>query len=245
MEKSQETNNDLLKKIGRYSAAAGTALLAGNMANAAVSSETAPVNLTFGSHYIDLDGDGHNDVRFTVYSSASSEAWASIDQLGSADMEVEVIDGIYTPGHNGDPGALPLNFQVGATLTGGAYWASAYETIVGTESGYNNYDGNFNYYAGQTRYLGIRYSKDGGTNWYYGWMAIKINTFSHSSPLYGQSSVGQISEWSFSSQPNTAIFAGSGTTAVPLKPIASALGLGLVGLMVYFRSRRKNALVNE
>ncbi len=234
--------NDLLKKVGKYSMAAGAALLTGNVANAEALATSSTINLTFGSHNIDLDGDGNNDVRFTVYTSSSSEVWASIRQLGSADMTVQVIDGIYTPGHDGDPGALPLNFEIGPTVAGSGYWANAYETIVGTESGYNNFDGNFNYYAGQTRYMGIRYSKDSGTTWYYGWMSIQVNNFSPSNPLYNQSSVGQILGWSFGNLPDTAVLAGSGVT-VPLLPIASAAGLGLVGLFGALRARRKKQTV--
>ena len=234
--------NELLKKVGKYSVAAGAALLTGNVANAEALATSSTINLTFGNHYIDLDGDGNNDVRFTVYTSSSSEVWASIRQLSSADMTVEVIDGIYTPGHPGDPGALPQNFEIRPTVTGSGYWANANETIVGTESGYNNYDGNFNYYAGQTRYMGIRYSKDGGTTWYYGWMSIQVNNFSPANPLYNQSSVGQILGWSFGNLPDTAVLAGSGVT-VPLLPIASAAGLGLVGLFGALRARRKKQTV--
>lgn len=235
--------NELLKKVGKYSVAAGAALLTGNVANAEALATSSTINLTFGNHYIDLDGDGNNDVSFTVYTSSSSEAWASIRQLSSADMTVEKIEGIYTPGDTGDPGALPQNFEIGPTVTGYGYWDADFnETIVGTEFGYNDFDGNFNYYAGQTRYMGIRYSKDGGTTWYYGWMAIQVNNFSPANPLYNQSSVGQVLGWSFGNLPDTAVLAGSGVT-VPLLPIASAAGLGLVGLFGALRARRKKQTV--
>ena len=233
--------NELLKKVGKYSVAAGAALLTGNVANAEALATSSTINLTFGDHYIDLDGDGNNDVKFTVFTYSSSGALASIRQLNFA-MDVEVIDGIYNPNDSYDPGALPQNFEIGPTVSGGGYWgAGAYETIVGTESGYN-YDGNFNYYAGQTRYMGIRYSKDGGTTWYYGWMAIQVNNFSPANPLYNQGSVGQVLGWSFGNLPDTAVLAGSGVT-VPLLPIASAAGLGLVGLFGALRARRKKQTV--
>lgn len=62
--------NELLKKVGKYSVAAGAALLTGNVANAEALATSSTINLTFGNHYIDLDGDGNNDVRFSVYTSS-------------------------------------------------------------------------------------------------------------------------------------------------------------------------------
>ena len=243
MDSKQGQQKELLKKIGRYTTAAGAALLTGNLANAGTLTTSSVVDLTYGSHYIDLDGDGHNDVSITVYTSDSSTVWVSIETLGSADMTVSVMDnGPFCPGHHGDPGALPLNWQIGPTLVSGSYWTEPGETIAGTESGSDLFDGNFDYYQGQTRYMGMRYSKDHGTTWYYGWMAIKINNFSPSNPLLNQSSAGQILGWAFSGTPNTSVPAGAGS-AVPVLPIASALGLGLAGLFGFMRNRRKKAIV--
>lgn len=236
----QEQKKELLRKIGRYSTAAGAVLLSGNLANAAVQMTTTTIDLTFGSdHGIDFDQDGLNELSIYVYTSIwSSSDPAAFIHLGSDPdaTSFEVLQG-GPFGGNGDLAPLPYGRTIGSDLAGNSYWSdSSWDTIVWTYWGSNIYDGNFGYYPDETRYAGVRFTNNAGSTWYYGWIGIQIN----SQPLTGTGTVGEIINYAYEMYPNGAILAGSATsTVVPLMPIASALGLGLIGLFGFLRARRK------
>ncbi|NLU38276.1 MAG: hypothetical protein GXX78_05230 [Bacteroidales bacterium] len=244
--------NELLKKVGKYSVAAGAALLTGNMANAAVQAATSgvPFTIDYNQHGIDFDGDGlfevfvNGDARFSSWSSSSSwfsysGNWAYLESGSDPDAAYfEVIQhGVYA-NDSYDPAALPLNHLIGPTLSGTSYWSNSfYATLMSTGSGiYNNNDGNFDMYPNETRYVGIRFSSD-ETNWHYGWIAVQANPLPYSSGNFGQ-----VINYAYETEVNKPILAGNSVT-VPLLPIASAAGLGLVGLFGALRARRKKQTV--
>jgi hypothetical protein len=242
----EEKRKQLLKKIGKYSTAAGAVLLTGNLANAQVHLTTTNIDLTFGnSHGIDFDGDGLNELNIYVYTSIynSSDPAAFIYLGNDPDATYfQVIDGGPYDTF-GSAAALPLNRKIGPTLDSvSSYWSSgSWDAIAWTYFGEGNiFKGNFAYYTDQTRYMGVRFTKDGGSNWYYGWIGIQINSL----PLAKTGTVGNVIDYAYQTSPNTGLLAGS-STAVPLVPIASAIGLGLAGLFGVIRSRRKKLSVNE
>lgn len=252
-----EKNDQLLKKIGKYATAAGAVLLTGNLANAAINLTTTTINLSFdNSHGVDFDGDGDNElivnVIGSIYNTLDPVAFI---QLGSdADAtSVEVINGGPYDTVSGlfanSPAAFPLNRIIGPTLaSSSSYWT--YLGPIGTEGQaiiwtYNggggtsmHVAGNFLSNVGDTKYAGIRFTNDGGTTWHYGWIGFEINN----QPLAGTGTVGSIVNYAYESNADQPIYAGiTGPAAVPLAPLASALGLGLVGLLGFFKSRRKKA----
>lgn len=246
-----EKNDQLLKKIGKYATAAGAVLLTGNLANAAVNVTTVNLALQDNDiHGIDLDGDGLFEFAMTVWQSSASNSSAGASLMpasysfspSSVDPDaqyVEVIQSGPFAYDGGDPAALPLNHLIGQTLASSSTWkANAWRaTIISTSSSSTSFDGNFDRYPGQTRYIGIRFSSD-NINWHYGWIAVQCNTI----PLYNKSSIGTLVSYGYETTPNQAILAGNATT-VPLLPIASAAGLGLIGLFGFLKSRRKKETV--
>ena len=236
-------NNDLLKKIGKYSMAAGATVLAGNLANAATQTTITSINLTPGSHGIDFDGDGNNELVLNGNSSSSS-FWSTYYgarmniALGS-DADATTFQVIHNGpfDSNADPAAFPADRIIGATLSGSSNWSNSnYDTVVMSYYGYI-YDGNFGFYPDETRYLGVRYSNDGGTNWYYGWIGINID----SSPnLLSDGTFGQVVNYAYEDNVNTPLLAGAGSsTPVPMSPWATGLGIGLIGLYGFYKTRRK------
>lgn len=252
---SIKKNDQILKKIGKYATAAGAVLLTGNLANAAINLTTTTINLSFdNSHGVDFDGDGDNELIVNVIGSI----YGTLDpiafiQLGSdADAtSVEVINGgpynILSGSFFYGPAAFPLNRIIGPTLaSSSSYWASlrpagyGVQAIIWTYNGAGNsmhIEGNFLSNVGDTKYAGIRFTNDGGTTWHYGWIGFEINN----QPLAGTGTVGSIVNYAYESTADQPIYAGIAGPAVPLAPVASALGLGLVGLLGFFKSRRKKA----
>ena len=55
MNENNEKRSQLLRKVGKYTAAAGAVLLTGNLANAAVHFTPSTINLTPGSYGIDFE----------------------------------------------------------------------------------------------------------------------------------------------------------------------------------------------
>jgi hypothetical protein len=246
---NQEKKKKLLQQIGKYTTAAGAVLLTGNLANAEVHLTTTTINLTDGIHGIDFDGDGQDEVQISVdISTSDSSADASISRGSGASNLSVVWDGHFVPGHDHDAAAFPLGQIIGPTLQfGSSFWtnsSSGGDTLISTSDGSldesSSADGNFGYYPNEIRYCGVKFDKGGQT--YYGWIGIRCNSFSPSNPLYEQGSVGQVINFAYESTPNTSINAGGGS-AVPVLPIASALGLGLAGLFGYIRNRRKKSIV--
>ena len=229
-------NIDLLKKIGKYSMAAGTTVLAGNLANAAIQTTTANDNLTPGPHYIDFDGIGGPEIVLDVYSYPSTSQLTVQVDLSTGATQFQVIhNGPYDS--DGDAAAFPAGRLIGPTLSSASSsWAfSNNDTIASSEPG-SVFDGNF--LPGTTKYMGVRYSNDGGTNWYYGWVEIQIDP----APLF-DGSAGSIVKFAYEDTPNTAILAGAETastpSSVPLSPWATGLGIGLIGLYGFYKTRRK------
>ena len=233
-------NNDLLKKIGKYSMAAGATVLAGNMANAAIQTTTTTSSLTPGTHYIDFDGDTNAEIVLDVYSYPSTSQLTVQVASGAGASQFQVIH--YGPfDSDGDAAAFPAGRIIGPTLSStSSVWAiSNHDTIASSEpnssSTAQTFDGNF--LPNTTNYLGVRYSNDGGTNWYYGWVEIQIDP----TPLF-DGSAGSIVRFAYEDTPNTAILAGAETTstpAVPLSPLTTGLGIGLIGLYGLYKTRRK------
>jgi hypothetical protein len=238
---NQEKKKKLLQQIGKYTTAAGAVLLTGNLANAATQLTTVTFNIDYNSHGIDFDGDGNFEVFIngsswsSSWSSTSSSGnWAFIEEgTDSGAQYIEVLqDGPYA-NDKWDPAALPLNHLIGPTLAGSSEWSDSFSaTLMSTNNSLNDGDGNFDLYPNQIRYVGIRFSSD-EINWHYGWIGVRAN------PLpYPTGDFGQVINYAYETTPNTEILAG-GATAVPVLPIASALGLGLVGLFGFIRNRRK------
>ncbi|HPR31139.1 MAG TPA: hypothetical protein PLK12_03545 [Prolixibacteraceae bacterium] len=251
----QEKKKQLLQKIGKYSTAAGAVLLTGNLANAIVYPTQTTIDLTSGPggapryYPIDFDHDGLGEVSIGVltsywtytnssitYSAPRATVWLTYGY----DTGVSTYEHIEN--HNywsaADPAPLELNKVIGPTLESGSFWnGESSDTIV--SSRYSSiWDGNFGYYPNETRYLGVRFTGDGGTNWYYGWVGIQIFDTPLADAPYNGSTVGRIIDYAYETDTNTEILAGS-STPVPVLPIASALGLGLVGLFAFLRNRRK------
>jgi hypothetical protein len=237
----QKQNKELLKKIGRYTTAAGAALLTGNLANANVHLTTTTINLNGNNdgdkvyYKVDFDGDGLGEISIGVSTStfdSKARVWLTYgyDNGVTNYQHVENTSNYFS---NADPAPLAMNKIIGPTLESSASWDGEHsDTIVSTESSSVD-DGSFGYYPNETRYLGVRFTGDHGTNWYYGWVGLKI----YSTPLNG-GTVGQIINYAYEETPNTAILAGN-AHAVPVLPIASAIGLGLAGLFGTIRNRRK------
>lgn len=237
--------NELLKKVGKYSVAAGAALLTGNVANAAVQAATSgvPFTIDFNQHGIDFDGDGLFEVivngsSWSSSSTSSSGRWAFLEP--GSDPGADHLDVIQYGAYANDPwdpAALPLNHLIGPTLSGSSNWSNSFSaTLMLTVDEINDSDGNFDRYPNETRYVGIRFSSD-GTNWHYGWIAVQANPLPYTSGIFGQ-----VINYAYETEVNTPINAGNAET-VPLLPIASAAGLGLVGLFGALRARRKKQTV--
>jgi hypothetical protein len=238
----QEQKKLLLRQIGKYATAAGAVMLTGNLANAAVHLTTTTINLTPGYHGIDFDGNGQDEIYFSVFTSSSNSTVSMYAYIGS-DPNATTVDAIqsgpFAPFDSVDPAALPFNHLIGPTLPFTSAWAGlSGQTIISTGDG-SNTSGNFGSYPGETRYMGVRFSGDGGSTWHYGWVGIHCNNL----PLYGTGTVGSVINFAYETTPETPITAGSGAAAVPLLPLASALGLGLAGLFGFMRNRRKKAIV--
>ena len=237
--------NQLLKKIGKYSTTAGAVLLTGNLANASEHLTTTTIDLTFGSyHGIDLDGNGHNELSIYIYTSIFSLSDPAAFMVMGSDpnaTSVQVIQGGPFD-HFNDPAALPAGRIIGPVLaTASSYWTTLGSMgSNGAAIAWTYYDGvgtaggNFVTYPNETRYAGIRFTNDGGTTWHYGWIGLKINDM----PYVGTGTVGSVVDFAYETLPNHSIQAGN-ATAVPVLPLASALGLGLAGLYGVIRSRRK------
>jgi hypothetical protein len=244
---TQEQKKQLLKQISKYTTAAGAVLLTGNLANAEIHLTTTTIDLSFGnSHGIDFDGDGFNELSIYVYTSIYDLSDPAAFIYTGSDPDATSFQVIAGGPFDtfGSAAALPLNRIIGPTAaleSASSYWSSgSWDAIAWTYSlgAGGIWRGNFCYYPNETRYAGIRFTKDGGSNWNYGWIGIQINDL----PLAGTGTVGSVINYAYESTPNTAILAG-GATAVPVLPIASALGLGLAGLYGVIRSRRRKSNV--
>lgn len=232
---------ELLKKVGKYSVAAGAALLTGNMANAAIQSAISgvPFNIDYNYYGIDFDGDGQFEAIIAgAYDSYLGVTYnfALIAQGSDPDPDAqyfEILQGGSFGCNNNDPAALPGSFNISASASG-VSWANGYRAnLMVTYSGYNFCYGNFVSYPNETRYVGVRFSAD-GTNWHYGWIAIQANPIPYSSGNFGQ-----VLNYAYETTENTPILAGVAGVPVPLLPIASAAGLGLIGLFGAVRARRR------
>lgn len=221
-------NEALLKKIGKYSAAAGTALLTGNMANAEIIKKDTIVALNSSQDiYVDFDGDGtyELDLHMRVYSGYHSMRLFHVKSNVS----------LFIKGIN-QAVLLSSNKVIEETLTGAYTWKYLTQNRLASTSSPLIY-GILQSHVGEICYTGFRFTKDGGTNYYYGWMKYQVSStfpFDKNNELYGW-----YLGFAYENTPNTPILAGQTPIPVPVLPAASALGLGLIGLMGYFRSRRK------
>jgi hypothetical protein len=243
---NQGKKEKLLLQIGKYTTAAGAVLLTGNLANAEVHLTTTAIDLSFGeTQGIDFDGDGLNELSIYVYTSiyGFSDPAAFIYTGSDPDASHFQVIGGGPFDTFGSVAALPLNRIIGPTSeleSASSTWLSgSWDAIAWTYYGEGNiFRGNFAYFPEETRYAGIRFTNDGGTNWNYGWIGIQINDL----PLAGTGTVGSVINYAYETIPNSSVLAG-GATAVPVLPIASALGLGLAGLYGAIRSRRRKSNV--
>lgn len=256
---NQEKKKQILQKIGKYTTAAGAVLLTGNLANAIVYPTVTTVDLIGGpdgnDHYypIDFDHDGLGEVSI----GASTSYWSANSMYGWVWLTYGYDTGVtsYQQRENTnyptwyDPAPLALNKTIGPTSNFSTWWDNQHsDTIVWTNDGSiytwwgSASGGNFGYYPNDTRYLGVRFTGDGGAHWYYGWIGIMIYDTPLASNSASGTSLGQITGYAYETDANTAIAAGSSST-VPVLPIASALGMGLVGLFAFMRNRRKKNIV--
>ncbi len=237
-------NNDLLKKIGKYSMAAGATVLAGNMANANVIVTTDNTNLADGTYEIDFDGNGLPDARINInlstftWSTSSSTyyryGWASISAGSDVSSMKFLHDGPYGPDNDG-PAALPANHLVNSSQLSSTNWDSS-DRLFSTYSG-GTFGGNFSDISGQTRYIGVRFVKSGET--YFGYIGINVGSLGFAS----HGTAGTLANYGYEATPDTPIATGAAATeapapAVPVSPLATGLGIGLIGLYGFYKKRR-------
>ena len=239
-------NNDLLKKIGKYSMAAGATVLAGNLANANVVVTTDNTNLADGTYNIDFDGNGLPDARINI--NLSTFTWSTFSSTSYRYGQASIIagsdvssmkfmkNGLYGPDNDG-PAALPAGLLVSSSLSSSTNWGSA-NHLFATYSGWS-YNGNFSDISGQTRYIGVRFVKSGET--YYGYIGINVGSLGFTS----HGTFGTLANYGYETTPDTQITTAAEATeatptpAVPLSPLATGLGIGLIGLYGFYKTRRK------
>jgi hypothetical protein len=229
--------NDLKKKISQYAAATGAMLALAPVANASV----IPGTITGGDGntvlnqdedfvFIDLNNDGVDDFMAYMYTSTDTSegdtysykavlfGYYGSGSSGLVDMEI-----ISSPPflHKYDisepigPLAYPSNFGVLSLYTS--------EPLVPKSPQNASPDINNTFLSNGTGFVGVSLGESGAEH--YGWIQVDVND---GDANFINCALEQVE--------NTPITAGS---AVPLLPIASALGLGLIGAITALRKRNK------
>jgi hypothetical protein len=224
--------NEKSKKLVRYSTAAAALLAVSGGANAAIVPGTITstngentLDDTFDEIFVDIDSNGEIDFLGIVvgysgsfYGSFYQYKYFLFGSYESGRM-VEIDGYAYYPIIK----KFFLNENIGPLASSSSYgMISEY-----SEGGFTSPPmAPFNP-SNDTGYIGVSVDDGGGPK--YGWVNIQI---SEEGDFIEFISAGS------ESVPNRSILAGSSAT-VPLLPIASAAGLGLIGLMAAMKKRRK------
>jgi hypothetical protein len=227
--------NDLKKKITQYAAATGALLAFAPVANASVilGTITGDDGNTVLNHdddvvFIDINNDGIND--FIAYMYVSTDTSNGITYSYKA-----VLLGYYGSGSSGFVemygSAIPIiqKFEITEPIGPLAFPSdfgvlSAYTSPVEPAApGAGPIDINDTFFLNGTGFVGV--SLGNGSHQHYGWIQASVSD--------GDTN---FINCAIESVENTPITAGS---AVPLLPIASALGLGLVGAITALRKRNR------
>ena len=210
----------LEKQLKVYSAAAAGVLALAPSANAAIH-YSGLQNLSVGStntpRNIDLNGDTITDFRFRYTLIVSAAREILMDEFSSA----------QDIGHGNAPTRLSSNYQIKGALVNPSYnWGGHH--VPNATSYSNKYYGNFN---NATGYIGVRFHIPGvctGSDWNYGWIRYQGTT------VLGSAVSGNIIDWAYEDQCNTAIAAGAGIPAPePPKPSMSVPTLNQWGMIVF------------
>jgi hypothetical protein len=145
-------NSSIQKRLVAYSAAAAGMLAVTPAANAAIQYSglrNIVVNPGNPTVFIDLNNDGKNDFKFSLF---SSYLYMSLAQSGSSVIEENV--------HH-LPANLPNNYLIKQTLNNPNYWTSSVSssTVAGP------IQGNF---KGSRGFIGVKFHTTGGSR--YGWI---------------------------------------------------------------------------
>jgi len=234
MKKNQLQEKDLLSaKLLSYSAAAGALLAIGANAEAQVTyTDVDPDALvalpdTVGASIfeIDMNSDGNTDVTIVAgngdwYYSAGVSNWMSIRALNGSGAEVALQSsylsgwgGTYYFGKRFDADAVigpdesfgysSWSFQLG--------WLGTYATGLTYNTG--------PWVDGETdKYLGIRFSVDGGTSYHYGWVRLDVA---------GDQSEVLVKDYAYEETADKAIRAGSQNSTSVRNGLANDLGVNI------------------
>ena len=228
---------DITRKLTRYSSAVGALLAVSANAQATPyigkitgSDGNTILNHLFDEVFIDIDNDGTDEFVGVMYSTTSTTSsilykYRIVLFGGMSSNAVVELDSSSSWALK----KFALNDMIGPLANSSVYGfvagfsgpASPGAPLTPLGSGFTNND------AG---YIGVGLTSTSGTR--YGWVQISI------------SSVADVEfvAAGLETTLNTPIPAGNGVP-VPLLPIASAAGLGLVGLMAALKRRKKNVTI--
>jgi hypothetical protein len=227
-------------KLVRYSTAAGALLAVSGAANASVVQGTIMLNYSGNSDpfydgdaildhdddivYIDMNNDGIPDFIGYMWSTSSSRAMFFSTYGSGSSNGFFAMDSMYSSMSVKNFG---LGDQIGASFSYYDTWG-----LIGGFSGSGPGSpttplGDYFDWDGDHGYIGIGLGTPGSAN--YGWIEMDLRTDSESAEFIA---------CALETAPNTPITAGNSAT-VPLLPIASAAGLGLIGLMAALKRRKK------
>jgi hypothetical protein len=229
---------DIKNKLTRYSTAVGALLAVSATANAKVvmspitSSGDNILNHDGDVVYIDINNDGIADFKGGMMSSVWTTGTSSTFTTSSRSAWVEAINpsqgflAVESSSSYPDLTMFNIDQQIGVSFQYAYNWGYIFDTSAfgpktppaGPLS--DSFDEN------ETGFIGVGLDVNDGTH--YGWIQIHVGS--------GGESVEFI-QAAYQTAPNTPIIAGS---TVPLLPIASAAGLGLVGLMAALKRRKKS-----
>jgi hypothetical protein len=230
-------------KLIRYSTAAGALLAVSGAANAVVVPGTIMLNYSGNldpayngdailDHdndivYIDMNNDGIPDfIAYMWIDDDSSSGAMFFSSYGSGSSNgFFAMDSSYTLSVN----KFDLNDQIGPSFSDYNNWG-----LLGGFSGSDGPPppsplGDYFDWDGDHGYIGIGLGTPGSAN--FGWVEMDLRTNSQSAEFLA---------CALETVPNTPITAGN--SAVPLLPIASAAGMGLIGLMAALKRRKKTTV---
>jgi hypothetical protein len=257
----KQASNNLSRQIAQYSlaaAAAGVSTLALSQpadAKVVITNKNIPIPFCFAlfpcSVSLDLNGDGVNDLKFSLISSYTYSAH-------SLQLHVAAHNGggvVGTAGGAHGPYASPL--LRGAHIGPSDHFSGGKDTV---EVSYRHYDrsgelSNLKLYGKwganhPNRFLGVKFKINGTTH--FGWVRITVNVPSPSCvPLCSTDLSATITEYGYETVANKSLGAGLASDsaddqaqAIPDEPSRPSLGMlafGADGLAIW---RREEALVH-
>lgn len=226
-------------KTARYLAAAGTFIAGGQVANAAIVRGTIgdlefpnpSVEITF----IDLDNDGNPEFGMlrhkTTYSSSSyTFSYSALAIRGGSSAAIGLDSGSYIWAQNFTNGSMigPLSRATGSGYSSNM---AALMTNRPYSSGYPMPPAGNNSIKNNPGFGIIGVSFMIGSNTHYGFIQVFTD------PANGSY---QIFNAYYEDIPDTPI-RGTSSNSVPLLPLASGLGFGVIGLMAFLKKRKQLA----